>query len=248
MKSEFNELKKAAKNTLITFLDNNKKILLSIPEHRTTILSSLDMLDYLFNLEFQEMECYSSELRNGENDRLIPGFMVRISFLCNFLVMMNSTLEKQYKRTSDFLQKEFNFKHKIPKELQIDRRWKEISKFKIWRDKVFAHTSYSNPKSPNYEKDSLDKTDNFTLQMNSVFLGFGNSLRYGENSFFIPGAVISYPELQETIDDLPEINVFDSYEEILYHMKCWVDLNKDLIDKFSKRKDKLNSKNFSEVV
>lgn len=179
-----------------------------IPSNILEIGNGLKMLEYIFSQEKTVVE--NHKIFSGENfysGGVIPWRVRMISYI-NLVYVLEGLVRRTYMNSLEFLG---SFTEGIP-ELDRDKflraREQEIEKFRNWRNKVFAHTSFSDPRG-----------DNLSLQHTSVLL-FGNAFSVYKNHFHLGGIAKSFLDAQPNIV-LPDICIMCDHESMARHFGEW---------------------------
>ncbi|YAF95606.1 MAG: hypothetical protein AB3A66_24175 [Nodularia sp. CChRGM 3473] len=169
----------------------------------------------------------NSDISN-ENFMLVPDALLWVhQFRSNFLsrfsnyTMTVCGLDKMLKKTYiEFLEalKKTDYKNLVPNEENknslLEKRQTEIIHYTRLRNKVFAHTSYADPR-----KDSQE------LQSASLAFYSGRGLRYAEDHVYIQ---MEYP-LIETNEKI-EIRIFKDFGNVIVpHYNKWSNMFTDIL-------------------
>lgn len=130
---------------LIYFIEaSNELKQISLPDNSLEISRSLAMLDYIVKDE----ENKDSLERTESGASYLVGFTVRASAYINILCALEKIIHKTYLNLVSFI-KDLGYEDILPNKNEmnkkIESRSKEIQPFKLWRDLVFAHTTFTSP-------------------------------------------------------------------------------------------------------
>jgi len=241
-----------SKNLIKLIYENKDKKLFSVfmPANSLEISNGLKMLEYIFTEEknnfFPENFNFSKHTFNVENKRI--SFFVRMTAYVNILCSLERIIEKTYEEFRSSVKK-LGYKKKLPEiKNKLKNRRKEIENFKFWRDKVFAHTAYTNPNkyffNPKFieslglcekckkklkEKNKEDIENNSTRLTALAYFG-GTILGYGKRSFQIGGA----GKKVENIEPLsfPVIDIAENHFKVMDHFKKWEEMFVEILKRF----------------
>jgi hypothetical protein len=107
--------------------------------------------------------------------------------------------------------------------LEMQKREKEIENFRWYRNKVFAHTSFSRP-----EKDSE------TLQHSSLMYYGGNFFMMKKTHLALGGGIVIIDK-QEEIP--PTIDIIEEHENTLRHFTAWEEMFVNILGKISDKEE-----------
>lgn len=179
-----------------------------IPSNILEIGTGLKMLEYIFSQEKMVVE--NHKIFSGESfysGGVIPWRVRMISYI-NLVYVLEGLVRRTYMNSLEFLG---FFAEGIP-ELDKDKflcaRKQEIEKFRHWRNKVFAHTSFSDPRG-----------DDLSLQHTSVLL-FGNAFSVYKNHFHLGGIAKSFLGARPNLV-LPDICIMCDHELVTGHFWEW---------------------------
>lgn len=234
----------------ICFSENEQKGIIHIPEANVEIPNGLRMLDFLFQEEIENQFEFTSENPEKyfrEQEEKLPGFMIRVHFLVNFVVMFEGILNRSYTNSIAVLRK-YNSEVKVA-EKQRSKRWTEIKDFKFWRNKVFSHTSYASPSvlpekprvalcescQQKWDKFRKENEDNMSTQFSSLMQGLAGGIAIGDKSFYLPGPTAVIGGVQP--EQFPKLSILESIELLEHHYEEWINMYIRIIDTFSTKED-----------
>lgn len=220
---------------LMYFIEKlNEPRSISLPPNLLEIQRSLAMLDYIV----EDEENKDSFERSGSGTSYLVGFTVRVSAYINILCALEKIIGKTYLNLVSFI-KELGYEDMLPDKNEvkkkIESRSKEIRPFKLWRDEVFAHTTFTCPE-PYIEynwlckqcKDRVrekneERRANLSTQATSLAYFGGTICGFGtlDGFFEIGGAGVIK---EGTPQMFPVISIRRDHTKIKEHFKAWEEM------------------------
>jgi len=245
------------KNSIQFFYESQNKEhnFFLFPRNSPEISNGLRMLKYIY---IEEKKNFFSKNFDSQKDCFKSweksiGFLVRINAYTNILCSLEKIIAKTYKETRDYI-KILGYKNILQKDKTTERN-KEIEHFLFWRNKVFAHTAYTNPNKYFYNSKSIKRLglckkcagklkeeskegiENVSTQLTSLAYFGGTAYSCGKKSFQIGG----YSKQQGKIEAIsfPVIDIADNHLKIVRHFEMWEKMFVEILNGFKniKRED-----------
>ncbi|MFH1728680.1 MAG: hypothetical protein ABIA04_09710 [Pseudomonadota bacterium] len=216
----------------------DRKCMITIPSitYLYSIYNVLLMLDHIYKSELNSYDMrIKDELKILGNFDLKIGFLTRIHGFTNLICTIEGILVRSFLETKKYCSK--NIKNFKKKQYKHDDLREEVEDYRLWRNKVFAHTSFSSPEKYiklNFLCDTCLKKiqeknakckDNISIQLSSLENGFGSTCSVHNGYLQLPGATVSVSG--ESVD-LPTIGIVHSSSRIVKHYEKWFELFKSL--------------------
>jgi len=215
-------------NKIVAFQVYFEKTVLTIPGNAMYITNGFEMLESIYKKEFGKIRAFKKHQKDFRNKDTQIDFLVNI----HSYVIILCSLEQIIKKTFDdmiVIVKDITGIILPEQKNEKVKRQEEIKDWIHWRNKVFAHTAYVKPQ----------KDDNISMQLTSIFLGFGGGMGIGKNSYQLGGlaqVVEGHPAPK-----LSKIDILESHQKVIEHFTNW----KLMFDKIV---GNLNSYNEKEIV
>lgn len=222
----------------------------SVPTHKFQIAKIQQLIEYII------LEEKNDKIKKNEYANL--SFDVRITAYILYITNFEKILADQYSKTISSL-KNLGIKLNTEKyQRPIEKLKKDIENYTIWRNKVFAHTSFASPYSMNFPPKNICKNckelwntkreadkDNLSLQITSLEYFAGN---YGgcdiNRKYRILGGMHTIIDGEDPNQKLPVINIIKDYNATLKpHYKEWLNIFQNLIKDIKKNKKIILNKN-----
>ena len=198
---------------------------MSFPLGMAGIVRAAAILDYLHQSERDDYESvnYTPAIApTNDHDRvarsqLVTRFLARSTSYVMTVCNLDGILKRSYKEFWNSVS-ELGFLHYLPTdrgEKEFHQRALEISAYRQYRDKVFAHTSFAQPKW-------RGKTDTKSLQYSSMLFYSGQLLATnsdgGTSHFELTGggyAIDDHPP------NFPRLSILGDRQNLLSHYSAW---------------------------
>lgn len=246
-----------------------------IPRNSLEISNGLKMLEYIFeedqnNFFPEDVDFFNFDFNNDGKKGI--GFLVRINAYVNILCNLEKIVEKTHDELRTSI-KNLGYKRSLPKKVEnkLKERKKEIENFLFWRNKVFAHTAYTNPNkylfSSKLMKDlgiceecmgklkenNKKDIENDSTQLTALAYFGGMILGHGKRSFQIGGVGITLTTSNREIKSrsFPVIDIAENHSNVIEHFKKWEEMFIETLEKFKTidKKDIMKkNKNIKEII
>ncbi|MEK7672926.1 MAG: hypothetical protein AAB373_03505 [Patescibacteria group bacterium] len=233
------------------------KYVITLPFNVLEIVNILEMLEYIYQKEQEDFFV-------DDEDRLLKGsagFMTRIIAYVMIVTNLDNVIDQTYSHTKKFIKK-YGWGQILPSNKSIDDKRKKLIKYFLYRNKIFAHPSFSSPAGYTQSNSriinvfakllggvfSRPKTDNISTQVTSLKYFSGSILSFNEKNFSLGNVSMSVGGVDSIA--LPTIDIATDHEEIRKYFKEWAEIFSEIIEKlkFINQEESLSKGDFEEVM
>lgn len=215
---------------------NEQGIGVSFPIGFAAMVGGSRILEYLYREEthdYTTCEYSKSRLMKGQFhcdwfQQLKVRFLTRASGYVITVCSLDGILTQSYRNFVSHL-RNLGYKAITPADkgaALIASRRGEISDYEFYRHKVFAHTSFADPRK-----------DSASLQHSSLMFYSGNLLFVKEDHLSLGGGSVIVDGIEE---EVPEVSIVGGHETITDHYMKWETMFTDILDRLSQ--DELTKK------
>jgi hypothetical protein len=221
--------------------DKNERGRVLLPQNQLLIKQGLDLVDFIYKKE--EDRIYPEKFDWFDDNDLRMDFQINVLAYVLLVCELERIVSKDYKDTCKKL--ELMGFSAFDDTLRIEKRRVEIKKFKLWRDKVFAHTSYTNPRDKKVRKE-----DNISTQLTSLHFLLGGVLSFSEEGYFQLGGYAINAGEDEFIP-FPIIDIRGDHQGIIDHYNAWEEMFVEIVNRFKEKKKEevmMNNKDILDII